>query len=202
MAKARKSAELSVAAHKAFHEFLKEFTAEGDRAAVILGVARLDSLLLQLLSRVLVPNTGNTDELLEGDAPLGTFHARIHCAYRLALIDAELARALHICRRIRNTFAHELSGSTLDSGSHRDRVRELTAPFIGYKMYEEFERLAFTGSKGTASDFRCALAVISVRLEGALANAKPFDRNSPFRLLIPNDEWDEPGSEQSQSDVE
>jgi len=113
---------------KAFKDFMGEFNEESDRAAVIIGIARLDTVLLQILQKVMVPSTGNDDELLEGDSPLGTFHARIHCAFRLGLIDASVARALHICRRIRNTFAHELAGSSLDAGSHRERIRELILP--------------------------------------------------------------------------
>jgi len=54
-----------------FVKFMSEFMAESDRAAVILGAAKLDLLLYQLLSKFLVASPSSKDELLDGDSPLG-----------------------------------------------------------------------------------------------------------------------------------
>ena len=82
-------------------EFNDYFSSEGDRAAVILGVARLDIVLGQLLKLVLRPCPSRVDELLDGDSPLSTFSAKISC-HRLRLIDDGAARALNLIRKIRN----------------------------------------------------------------------------------------------------
>jgi hypothetical protein len=119
----------------AFEEFFNDFKAESDRAAVILGAARIDLGLYHLLQHTLPPNTSRSDELLEGDSPSPTFSLRINICYRLGLIDAELTRSLHLIRRIRNIFAHEASGSSLDSGSHRGRIRGLRTPFLKFKGF-------------------------------------------------------------------
>lgn len=51
---------------KPFREFVTEFSGESDRAAVILGAAKLDYLLYQILQKYLIPNASGRDELLEG----------------------------------------------------------------------------------------------------------------------------------------
>src|SRR5207249_1655588 len=120
---------------QALENFIGEFSQESDRAAVILVGARLDYLLSELISRCLVPNTASVDELLDTDRALGTFSARIHAATRLGLIDADFARALHIFRRLRNTFAHETAGASFDHGPSRDRIRELVAPLAHLQVF-------------------------------------------------------------------
>ncbi len=108
--------------------FIDQLVKEGDRATVILAVAKLDLILSQILQKHLISIPGSKDELLDDDGPLSTFSAKIHIAYRLGLIDNLFAHSLHLIRKIRNNFAHEVEGCSLNSGSHRDRVRELIAP--------------------------------------------------------------------------
>ena len=152
-----------------FEEFLQEFEKESDRAAVILGAARLDYLLYQILQKFLLPNVGNNDELLIGDSPLSTFSAKIHMCYRLGIIDAEFARALHLTRKIRNAFAHESSGCNLNSGPHRDRVRELTAAFLKFPLFHKQQKIFFRTKSGTSAEFFTALAIMVLRLEATFA---------------------------------
>ncbi|MDP3830347.1 MAG: hypothetical protein Q8Q47_03695, partial [Ignavibacteriaceae bacterium] len=98
-----------------FYEFVNEFIAESDRAAVILGTAKLDFLLYQILTKYFIPVAGSSDDLLEGDSPLTTFSSKINICYRLGIIDTQFARTLHLIRKIRNSFAHEISGCNLDT---------------------------------------------------------------------------------------
>jgi hypothetical protein len=157
--------------------FFAELDRESDRAAVILGVARLDLLLCELLRRFLLPAVGDKDELLEGDSPLSTFSSRISIAHRLGLIDGELTRALHLVRKIRNGFAHELADSSLSKGSHYDRVRELTAPFVEYEDFEKAKGFWFKKSRGAGREFRAVLAVLALRLEGGFEQAERITAN-------------------------
>jgi hypothetical protein len=175
--------------HRTFGEFTKfaeEFKNESDRAAVIVGTAQLDLLLFQLLDSTLLPVASGKDELLEGDSPLATFSSRINICFRLGLIEAEFARALHLVRRIRNSFAHEVSNSTLDTGSHRDRVRELTVPFASNwalrKILEDF----FDDSSSSGAKFRACIALMSLRLDGAIQRSNRFSTSDTVTLLPPD----------------
>jgi len=165
-------------------EFFKEFVNEGDRAAVILGAAKLDLQLYQLLLKVLLPNASSRDDLLDGEGPLSTFSAKINMSYRLGLIDSHLAHALHLIRKIRNTFAHEVEGCKLESGSHRERVKELITPLENYEIFTRFSLASdFHGSSGPGVDFRVALAMLTSRLETAVTTQKTLNRSTATALI-------------------
>src|SRR5581483_7853910 len=106
-----------------FWVFLKEFASETDRAAVILGAAKVDDFLYHILIQVFHPHTGKVDDLLDSEGPLSTFSSRITVAFRLGLIDATFFQALNLIRRLRNEFAHSAIGMKLKDAPHSDRVR-------------------------------------------------------------------------------
>jgi hypothetical protein len=65
----------------------------------------------RLLRTFLIPCNTSEDPLFDGaNAPLSTFNARIEMAYRLGVIDATFSRNLHLVRKIRNDFAHNVTG--------------------------------------------------------------------------------------------
>lgn len=172
-----------------FWVIVSELNKESDRAAVILAVAKLDLLLYQILQATLLPSTGTQDELLDGDSALGTLSARINIVHRLGLIDSEFTHALHIARRIRNSFAHELSSSTLNLGSHRDRVRELCAPFRRFKRFDSFRKSFAKKEEDTPStNFRTAIAIMVLRLDSLCDESVPIAGKSPTTLVY--DGWD------------
>ena len=174
---------------QAFVRFAEEFAGESDRAAVILGAAKLDLLLQQILEAFLLPSPSGRDELLEGDSPLATFSARINVCYRLGIITANFARCLHLIRRIRNSFAHESTGVSLDSGAHADRVRELTVMFQQHGAFcwllDDFFKKPFTPSK----NFRAAVALLCLRLEGRFEDTQTITPTDMRDIIPPA--WDE-----------
>lgn len=168
-----------------YSEFVVEFKGESDRAAIILGAAKLDLLLYQILLKFLLPCASSQDELFDQERPLSSFAAKIDLCYRLGIIDSEFSRALHMIRKIRNDFAHEVSGCSLNTGSHRNRVKELVAPLKIYNIFE-ITRRGFLAEKPSYSvDFRVALAIIGLRLEVALSNIEPI-RLKAFPLILPS----------------
>lgn len=180
-----------------FARFAEDFKAESDRAAVILGAAKLDMMLFQILQARLVPCATGKDELLEGDNPLGIFSARINMAFRLGIITAEFARALHLIRRIRNSYAHEFSGVSLSSGAHRDRVRELVLPFVSHRGFLWILKRFFGNNRSPATEFRAAVAMLCLRLEGKLEATKPILPEDASTLLPP--QWDDDKEQQAET---
>lgn len=176
---------------ESFKSFVTEFAKESDRACVILGAARLDILLKQLIGAVLLPSTSSSDELLDGDSPLGTFSSRIQISYRLGLLDAEFIRALNLIRRIRNEFAHEASSVSLAHASHRDRIKQLIAPMKDVEILSSFRDLELLDPhEGSARDFRAMLALLCARLEGSVSRAKQFKPDQLTPLVAKK--WSEP----------
>jgi len=106
--------------------FVQEFEKESDRAAVILTAAMLDEALRELVESFLIPCSASDDPLFDGaNAPIGTFSSRIECAYRFGLITATFAKSLHIVRKIRNTFAHDVARCKFTSHAVSNRVNAL-----------------------------------------------------------------------------
>lgn len=110
-----------------WHDVLfNEFKEESDRACVILAASLLDNALLGLLQSKLAPCAGSNDSIFDGaNAPLSTFSSRIDASYRLGLISARFCRDLHLIRRIRNEFAHNVTGCDFEESAIRDRVQAL-----------------------------------------------------------------------------
>jgi DNA-binding MltR family transcriptional regulator len=182
-------------AYPRFRAFMDEFKNETDRACVILCGAKIDFLLQQILARYLLPNTGSSDELLDSDKPLGTFSSKIHACYRLGIIDSEFARALNIFRKMRNIFAHEMSNCSFASGSHRDRINELSAPLRKFEMYEKFKKSEFDGKDSISAEYMTTMAVVVGRLEGLLSDIEPIKATTLYSFIPPK--WTKDQSSQT-----
>jgi hypothetical protein len=90
----------------------KELNSESERACAIVGGAYLDDLLGELVELYLVENADASPDLLDsgnGNAPLGTFGARILIAYAVGLLPKDKTDALRKIKKIRNKFAHDLT---------------------------------------------------------------------------------------------
>src|SRR6185312_7990615 len=95
-----------------FDDFADLFEAErAPRPLFILGAAKIDSLLAEILTTYLMPKAagGKKDELLLGDSPISTLSSRIKVCYRLGIIDESLYKILDKIRAIRNSCAHDLT---------------------------------------------------------------------------------------------
>jgi mannitol operon repressor len=94
-----------------FAEFLADFNRETERGAALAAAAVLDELLGRTIAGFLIPNKGS-NALLDGfNAPLGTFSARIACAYALGLLTEKEYKECELIRKIRNEFAHQIKVS-------------------------------------------------------------------------------------------
>lgn len=92
--------------------FLKEFQTETDRGAALVGAALLDSRLERLLLSHMLAGKVADDLVKGGNAPLGTFSARINATYAFGLITTAERQDLNLIRGIRNEFAHSEHGLT------------------------------------------------------------------------------------------
>lgn len=167
-----------------FDEFINQFVEESDRAAVILGTSKLEELLGKLLSRYMIASYTDDDPLLKRDGPLGTFSSRIYAAYRLGLIDTEFAKVLHLVRKIRNEFAHEVKDSRLNTSPHKERIRELSLFFQHASLFEEVKASYFSEISGPTSNFFSALAILIMRLETIIIKIEPISPDKAFGIRL------------------
>lgn len=105
-----------------------ELAGESDRTVAVLVSAHLDYIIASLLEVSMAVEASEVRNYLlhkPGNAPLGTFSARIDAAYCMGRINAKQRSDLHIIRNIRNDFAHKLVGISLNDQSLADRCRNL-----------------------------------------------------------------------------
>lgn len=148
-------------------DFVKGLAREGERAAVVLGAARLDVALELLLKKLMHHHPGGSDNLFEPDRPLGSFSAKIALAYRLGVIDSNFEHALQMIRKIRNAFAHSTTVSSLSDPPHSSQLNELVRDVR--KNGDFFDSIAQgLGQLGFPSkliDFCAAVVVLLMALE-------------------------------------
>lgn len=156
-----------------------EFEGESKRATVIIGAARINTLLGHLLKSYLVPAPKAEDRLFEGRGPLSTFSSRINLAHRLALIDREMARTIHLIRKTRNAFAHEVSPGTFDEGSHANRLKHIYEPVKGANIIDGSD----TEETSQFSKFTITLEICLTTLEIGTRAVKTLKLpDEPFSL--------------------
>ena len=79
---------------------------ESDRACAVLGAALVDQVLGDLIRSAMVEEAPS--KLFDGYGPIASFSARIEISLGLGLISRDEHSDLHLIRKIRNVFAHEM----------------------------------------------------------------------------------------------
>lgn len=159
--------------------FQREFKDESDRASVILAAAMLDAALEAVLKAFLMPTSAADDSLFEGgNAPLGTFSSRIELCYRLGLLDACHARNFHLVRKLRNDFAHNITGCTFADSSVIGRLAELRRSTGLPEKAKDIRDAFVDGPKG---DFQM---IVSWMQWGLRDVAENVSRVSPSHHLV------------------
>ena len=172
-----------------FEAFYEEFVTDSDRAAVVLGAAKIDSILACIVTARLVrPVDTKSDELLSTNGPLGTMSAKIDMVFRLGLISKDFRRALHLIRKIRNTFAHDLEGCSFETPSVKNQTEELFAPYTGRLFAQNFMRRFGNDDSGSVR-FRTVLAIHMHRLNMLSELVKRIDGGEAYPPLMPN--WEQ-----------
>lgn len=98
---------------------------QDDRAMVLSLAAFAEDTLGRLLLAYLV-QCKQAKELVGGfNAPLGTFSARIKAAYAMGLLLHEQHDDLDVARKIRNHFAHDWEGVTLERNDIHAMIGQL-----------------------------------------------------------------------------
>ena len=130
---------------------MNEFQNESDRAAVIVTSSLFDTALHSLLKNCFVPIPTSTDNLFDSpNSPLSTFSSKIDICFRISLISSKFCRDLHLIRKIRNEFAHNIHGCTFENCVIRQRVLELAK---SSNVINKCPKQRKIFGKGTRGDF-------------------------------------------------
>lgn len=107
------------------NRFNRALSAHDERGlALALAAFAEDTLGLLLLTYLI--DYKQSKDLIEGfNAPLGTLAARMKAAYAIDLLTKEQYEDLEVARKIRNLFAHDWEGVSLDQPDIRAMIGQL-----------------------------------------------------------------------------
>ncbi len=108
--------------------FFTELQQETDRGLPLVSAALLDEKLLESLQSFFCAGKASERLLLEPNAPLGTFAARIDACFALGLIDEHEYQEISLIRRIRNLFAHSRHGLSFSDEKVTGLCASLASP--------------------------------------------------------------------------
>ena len=123
---------------KEFTAFIEKLGEESERGMVLISTGFLEEQLKTMLLAYFVDDKSLVDFVDGGNAPLGSFTARITACYALGLIGKAEHDDLHILRRIRNDFAHKINAS-FEIQSIIDRCKLLQFKAYDYDSPEHGE---------------------------------------------------------------
>jgi hypothetical protein len=144
-----------------YKRFSEEFKKESDRAAVILGAAKIEDILHQMLEKCFQEPS---DEFISRN--LSGLSIKIKLCYHLGLFDEELLRILKLIRDIRNDFAHLPDGCKLDDGINKKRVNDLVKPYVNEYSFKQYREEIYGGKDNSSVNFRIILAFAVMHLNG------------------------------------
>ena len=143
---------------KKFWPYVDVLNEESPRGKVLVSTGFLEEQLKQILM-AFSADCPQALELIEGgNAPLGTMSARITACYAFGLITKDEHDDLHLVRRIRNEFAHDIH-TTFDTQSVANRCRELK-----HSAKDNPATEANLGPMPTASQFYTAAVALIMNL--------------------------------------
>ena len=108
--------------------FRQRYEKADDRSCAILFGSYLESLTIDALIEACKHPDILDKKLISGNGPLSSFSARIDLLMAFGFISEEVYKDLHLVRRIRNRFAHELELDRFDEDPIRSWCNELTLP--------------------------------------------------------------------------
>ncbi|MBE9112147.1 hypothetical protein IQ273_22340 [Nodosilinea sp. LEGE 07298] len=172
-----------------FLDLFLELVYESDRAAVVLGAAKLDELLRELLESQLIPPRNSKDNFTDSDGPLGTFSARAQAAYRLGLLSEDVASKIDSFRRIRNEFAHRIDIGKIEDAPIADRISSMAKPLRGHSGYDVMFTILkekMPRASTTAIELRLVWGVLASRILSQIANSRITLGTNSLDFLPPN----------------
>ena len=112
---------------------LVEMDGESDRGLALVALSAIDDQLRLVLAAFMLEDR-RTIDLLEGrNAALGTLAARISACLSLGLIEPLEFDEIETLRKIRNRFAHDLTGASFSNDTVRQLCSNLKSPLPGWR---------------------------------------------------------------------
>jgi DNA-binding MltR family transcriptional regulator len=166
-------------------QLMEDLKGESDRAAVIIAGAHLDTQVEDILRTALVPCASSEDTIFDGpNAPLHSFSNKIDFCYRLGLISNFMAKSLHLIRKIRNQFAHDIKSCNFADQSVKSRVNELYKLHRFDKKHTELQKIFDSSTKSHFLLSTTLILGVLNEVHSMLNSNEPKEAEWPFSRLL------------------
>lgn len=124
---------------KTWTAFFEELGRESERAAAILCAAWMDHLLRLRLEQTYSHGSIKARRaLFEANGPFATFSSKINAAFCAGWLDADVYHDLQTIRKIRNEFAHQAQGLSMESS----RIKQFIGTFqVPHREFYDWGKL-------------------------------------------------------------
>jgi hypothetical protein len=160
-------------------ELVEKFAEKDQRSVVIIGSARLETLLENLLKGYLLPEPNSDSDLFDGMGALSTFSARLHLSQQLGLIDKELWRTINLIRDTRNDFAHKVSPGEFKGNRLSQKVDHIYDPIEQTDFYLK-EALRHTNTDIIQSTLKDEKPNMVNKIEKSEHSLREFIKEAPL----------------------
>lgn len=152
------------------NRFGRLLSSHDDRGLALSLAAFAEDTLGRLLLTYLI-DCKQSKDLVEGfNAPLGTLATRMKAAYSIGLLTKEQYEDLEIARKIRNLFAHDWEGVSLE----RPDIRAMIGQLHGYN----FDQSPMTTDTRKRLELSVANVLTELRIQ--IAQHRKHRRRAPF----------------------
>ena len=121
--------------------FFHELKLESDRGASILSAVWIEELLTRKFKNLFSKGNSNARKALFNGS-FSSFSSKINVAYCLGWLDDDTYHDIDLVRKIRNSFAHELHGISLESPEMKDLINKFKTPRKYYYDWDEVRVVA------------------------------------------------------------
>jgi hypothetical protein len=102
-----------------------EIENSSDRAAAVLGAAFIDDRLTEAIKARFHQDKKVLERLFGHAGALSTFSAKIDVAFSIGMLSKEAIEDLHVIRKVRNEFAHNLRMKSFAAAPVRDLIKNI-----------------------------------------------------------------------------
>lgn len=174
---------MAKAAADAAQKIATQMLAEKGRGAILVGAARIDTALENLLKSVMAPGSRKEDNLFKPERPLGTFSAKIALAARLSLIEKPVEKAIQAIRKTRNDFAHSFDSNSISDEQHISRLAEAYADARTNPLWAPVETLLTEAKiEKPLRDYIVLVTVLVAYMEACTHLQEKFSPAIPVRF--------------------
>lgn len=193
-----------------YRHALNELPKQRDRGAAIIATAILEEHLLEAIESRIERHDHTENKMFKNDGALSSFSARIDFGLLLGLYQEAIQRRMHLVRKMRNRFAHNMEPTSFKSmsgdcaklnpkvGSHRT-FNKLLDPLFAQDPTKRFKLTMFHRSTNPRTQFIrgvqqvCALLSVQIifagmpgpweKLAGRAPQPSPDKSEQPAALL-------------------